>query len=198
MWASEGTQSEVTPYILKCITVNILQWMLFIMRHQNLAQSGKHFVWLEGVSRKECDRTVIPEKVPDRGRPAALATFEWQPELPRKHRQVGKTFHCAWRTRVFQRKGGLSARWLWRQTVDNSPTQLKLQMSLATSLFLNTTHDYLLLLLFSFYDLISKLMLRKFKTTPLVFRLELSDSKSDLKQFWVAEYWFCSCNKQSK
>ena len=81
-----------------------------------------------------------------------------------------------------QRKDGLNARWLLRQTVANSPTQLKSQMSLETSLFLNTTHNDILLLYFSFYDSIPKL-LRKFKPMPLVFLLTLSDSKSDLKQF---------------
>lgn len=148
------------------------------------------------VSSKKCNRIVIPEKPPGTWRPAALATFERQSKLPWKYRQVGKTFQGAWRTREIFREKMASV--LQRQIVANSPTQLKSWMSLETSLFLNTTLNYILLLYFSFYDSISKLMLRKFKPMPLVFLLNLFDSKSDLKQFWGAEYCFCSGKKQSK
>lgn len=197
MWAWEGTQSEVKLCILKCIYYSTAN-----ASHCELPKpcTAWKTLFLAGrcVSSKECNRIVIPEKPPGWGRPEALATFEWQQRLPWKYRQVGKIFQPAWRTREILRERMASARWLQRQIVAKSLTQLKSRMSLETSLFLNTTHNYILLLYFSFYDSISKLMLRKLKPMPLVFLLTLSDSKSNLKQFRGAEYCFSSGNKLLK
>lgn len=57
------------------------------------------------------------------------------------------------------------------------------------SLIFKHTHNYILVLHFSFYGSISKSILRKFKHMPLIFLLILSD-RSDLKQFREAEFWF--------